>query len=78
MDPEDDWPGEAKIAGVAQEIVDEEEVKRAQRRGRRQRAEPLCSGSTSPRPRPSASTTRKTKLLIEVWTPERGVRTIER
>ena len=34
------WRGEAKIAGTADEVVDEAEVKRAQRRGGRQRAEP--------------------------------------
>ena len=69
--------GEAKIAGTAEEIVDEEEVKRAQRRGRRQRPEPPLPArrhrGLDRRPQRGQE-----DLVIEVWTPERGVRTIER
>ena len=68
---------EAKIAVTATEIVDEEEVK--------------CRNGEAGENGPShlfrlditeASTVglddAKTKLVIEVWTPERGVRVIER
>ena len=73
----DTRPGEAKIAGTAHEVVDEEEVKR--RNGE--------AGANGPSHLfrldiTEASTVglneAKTKLVIEVWTPERGVRTIER
>ena len=37
FDPDKDWPGEAKVAGVAEEIVDETRSG-AQRRGGRRRA----------------------------------------
>ena len=77
FDPDNDWPGEAKIAGIAHEIVDEDEVKELN--GEAGRTAPATrSGSTSPRCRRSASTTSKTHLLIDIWTPERGVRTIKR
>ena len=75
-DPEQ-WRGEAKIAGTAHEIVDEEEVKR--RNGE--------AGADGPSHSFRLELTEasavylndaKTKLIIEVWTPDRGVHTIER
>jgi Pyridoxamine 5'-phosphate oxidase len=75
-DPEN-WRGEAKIAGVAEEILDPEQV----------RARNGEAGASGPshlfRLDVSEVSTvgldpDKTKLVIEVWTPDRGVRTIER
>ena len=72
-----DWQGDAKLAGVVEEIIDPSAV-------RELNGEAGASG-------PShlfrldlreVSTVgldeERTKLVIEVWTPERGVRTIER
>jgi len=72
-----DWPGDAKLAGVAEEIVDPERGKEA-------------GGDEAPRG-PShlfrldlhevstvALNDERNALVIEVWTPERGVRTIKR
>src|SRR4051794_4284930 len=75
-DPEN-WRGEAKIAGTATEVIDEEEI--AKRNGE--------AGANGPSHLfrldiTEASTVgldaAKTKLVIEVWTAERGVRVIER
>ena len=75
-DPEQ-WRGEAKIAGVAEEIVDADEV----------RARNGEAGANGPSHLfrldvNEVSTVglnkAKTLLVIEVWTPERGLRTIER
>ena len=75
-DPEN-WAGEAKLAGTATEVVDEAEVKK--RNGEAGASGPshlfrldITEASTV------GLNEEKTKLLIEVWTPERGVRTIER
>ena len=77
FDPDNDWPGEAKLAGTATEVVDEAEVKK--RNGE--------AGANGPSHSFRLEITEasavylneaKTKLIIEVWTPERGVRTIER
>ena len=71
------WSGDAKLAGVAEEITDPERVKE-------------INGDKAP-PGPShlfrldlrevstvgLDATRKA-IVIEVWTPERGVRTIQR
>jgi hypothetical protein len=72
-----DWEGDAKLAGIAEEITDPERLKE-------------INGEKAP-PGPShlfrldlreVSTVGldpgRTALLIEVWTPERGVRTIKR
>ena len=72
-----DWEGDAKLAGIAEEITDPERVDE-------------INGEKAP-PGPShlfrldvreVSTVgldpSRTALLIEVWTPERGVRTIKR
>ena len=77
VDPEAPGWAETKIAGTAHEVVDEEEVKR--RNGE--------AGANGPSHSFRLEITEasavylneaKTKLIIEVWTPERGVRTIER
>jgi len=77
VDPEAAGWSEAKIAGTAHEIVDEEEVKR--RNGE--------AGANGPSHSFRLEITEasavylnpeKTKLLIEVWTPEGGVRILER
>jgi hypothetical protein len=77
FDPDKDWPGEAKVAGVAEEIVDEAAVK--ERNGEAAAGGPSHLFRLDVR---EASTVgldeARTKLLIEVWTPERGVRVIER
>jgi Pyridoxamine 5'-phosphate oxidase len=72
-----DWEGDAKLAGVAEEITDPERVKE-------------INGDKAP-PGPShlfrldlreASTVslndERNGIVIEVWTPERGVRTMRR
>jgi hypothetical protein len=65
FDPDKDWPGEAKLAGVAEEIVRDGE---ASHRFRIDVREASTVGLDEGR----------TKLRIEVWTPEHGVRVIER
>ena len=77
VDPEaPDW-AEAKIAGTAHEIVDEEEVKR--RNGEAGASGPSHSFRLDITEASAVYLNpEKTKLLIEVWTPERGVRTLER
>ena len=72
-----DWDGDAKLAGVVEEITDPERVREINGAPARA-ARRTCSGSTCARSRRSGSTRRATQLVIEVWTPERGVRTIER
>jgi hypothetical protein len=75
-DPEN-WLGEAKIAGTATEVVDAEEVKKRNGEAGADGPSHLFRLDIT-----EASTVglddAKTKLVIEVWTPERGVRTIER
>jgi len=76
-DEPDDWQGDAKLAGVAEEITDTERVKE-------------MNGDAAPSG-PShlfrldlreVSTVglndARNALVIDVWTPERGVRRIER
>ena len=77
VDPEAAGWSEAKIAGTAHEIVDEEEVKR-------RNGEAGANGPSHAFRLEIAEASAvylndaKTKLVIEVWTPEKGVRTIER
>ena len=72
-----DWTGDAKLAGVAEEIVDPERVRE-------------INGAKAP-PGPShlfrldlreVSTVEldesRTAIVIEVWTPQAGIRTIKR
>jgi Pyridoxamine 5'-phosphate oxidase len=60
-----DWKGDAKLAGVAEEVSDR---KRTSHRFRLDLREVSTVGLNAARNR----------LVIEVWTPDRGVRTIER
>ena len=71
------WAGDAKLAGVVEEITDEARVK--ERNGE--------AGANGPSHLFRLDLTEvsmvglndaKTHLVIEVWTPERGVRTITR
>jgi hypothetical protein len=75
-DPEN-WAGEAKIAGMAEEIVDAEEVKRRNGEAGEKGPSHLFRLDVT-----EASTVglddAKRYLLIEVWTPQRGLRTIKR
>jgi hypothetical protein len=73
----ENWGGEAKIAGVAEEILDENTVR--ERNGEAGAKDPshlfrldITEVSTV------GLDDAKTHLIIEVWTPERGVRTIKR
>jgi hypothetical protein len=75
FDPDKDWPGEAKVAGVAEEIVDEAEVVR--RNGAEHGRSHLFRLDLREVSTVGLDDAHK-KLLIEVWTPENGVRTIER
>ena len=59
FDPDKDWPGEAKVAGVAEEIVDADLVERATARPPRRPVAPLPARPHA-RSRPSASTRRAT------------------
>jgi hypothetical protein len=75
-DPEN-WAGEAKLAGTATEVVDEAEI--SKRNGEAAASGPshlfrldITEASTV------GLNEEKTKLVIEVWTAERGLRTIER
>jgi hypothetical protein len=77
VDPEAPGWSEAKIAGTAHEIVDEEEVKR--RNGEAGAGGPSHSFRLEITEASAVYLNdEKTKLLIELWTPDRGVRTIER
>jgi hypothetical protein len=75
-DPEN-WQGEAKIAGVAEEVVDAEEVRARNGEAGAKGPSHLFRLDVT-----EASTVglneAKTLLVIEVWTAERGLRTIER
>ena len=77
VDPEAPGWAETKIAGTAHEVVDEEEVKR--RNGEAGEGGPSHSFRLDITEASAVYLNEaKTKLIIEVWTPERGVRTIER
>jgi general stress protein 26 len=76
-DEPDEWKGDAKLAGVAEEITD------------RQRVEEINGDSAPPGPSHlfrmdvrEVSTVglneKRTAIVIDVWTPEDGVRRIER
>jgi hypothetical protein len=76
-DEPQDWTGDAKLAGVAEEIIDPDRVKDAQ------------SGEAPPGPShlfrldlrevsTVALNDQRNGLVIEVWTPEGGVRTMQR
>jgi hypothetical protein len=77
FDPDDDWPGEAKVAGLAHEIVDDAKV--SELNGEAAAGGPSHLFRLDLR---EVSAVRvsddKTHLIIDLWTPERGVRTIKR
>ena len=77
FDPDKDWPGEAKLAGRAYEIVDEVQVKDLNGEAAANGPSHLFRLDVT-----EVSTVglddAKTHLIIEVWTPETGVRTITR
>ena len=77
FDPDKDWPGEAKVAGLAHEIVDEVRVKDLNGEAAANGPSHLFRLDLT-----EVSTVgldeAKTQLIIDVWTPETGVRTIKR
>jgi len=69
------WSGDAKLAGVVEEITDPEcviEINGGQHAGSHLFRLDLREVSTV------GLNDERNRLVIEVWTPERGVRTIER
>jgi hypothetical protein len=71
-----DWSGDAKLAGVAEEITDPELVKKMNRDAPSGRSH-LFRLDLREVSIVGLDDERKA-LVIEVWTPERGVRTIKR
>ena len=70
-----DWSGDAKLAGVVEEITDPERVREingGEHSGSHLFRLDLREVSTV------GLNDARNQLVIEVWTPERGVRTIER
>ena len=75
-DEPDSWKGDAKLAGVAEEITDPERVREINGQGPsgpshlfRLDLREVSTVSLNPE---------RTRLIIRSWTPERGVRTTER
>jgi Pyridoxamine 5'-phosphate oxidase len=72
-----DWEGDAKLAGVAEEITDPERVREMNADGAPEGPSHLFRLDLQ-----EASTVglnaERNGLVIEVWTPERGVRTMRR
>jgi hypothetical protein len=77
FDPDKNWPGEAKLAGRAYEIVDEAQVKDLNGEAAANGPSHLFRLDLT-----EVSTVglddAKTHLIIDVWTPEKGARTITR
>ncbi len=76
-DEPDDWAGDAKLAGVAEEVTDPERI------------QAVVAGNAPPGPMhlfrldvAEVSTVRlsedRKSLVIDIWTPEGGVRTLSR
>ena len=76
-EPDDDWAGDAKVAGLAHEVVEEAKVKELNGEAAANGPSHLFRLDLS-----EVSTVRvsdeKTHLIIDVWTPQDGVRTIKR
>jgi len=71
------WDGDAKLAGVAEEITDPERVR--ERNGEAAANGPSHLFRLDLREVSAVGLDEgRTQLVIEVWTPERGVRTIKR
>ena len=77
FDPDNDWPGEAKLAGTVEEIFDEAEVKARNGEPAANAPSHLFRLDVTEASTVGLDETKKL-LLIEVWTPERGLRTIGR
>jgi hypothetical protein len=76
-EPGEDWAGDAKLAGIAAEVLDQGLIR--ERNGEAGANGPTHLFRLDLR---EVSTVRvndaQTALIIDVWTPERGLRTIER
>jgi hypothetical protein len=77
FDPDDVWPGEAKLAGTAHEIFDEEEVKARNGEPAANAPSHLFRLDVTEASTVGLDDTKKL-LVIEIWTAERGLRTIKR
>ena len=76
-DEPDDWSGDAKLAGVVEEITDEARVR--ERNGEAAENGPSHLFRLDLREVSTVGLDEaRTMLVIEVWTPEGGVRTIKR
>ncbi len=76
-DEPDDWSGDAKLAGVVEEITDEARVR--ERNGEAGANGPSHLFRLDLREVSTVSLNpERTRLVIRSWTPERGVRTVER
>ena len=77
FDPDDNWPGEAKVAGTATEILDEAMVKETN-------GEPAANGPSHlfrldlTEVSHVCVNDEKTHLIIELWTEAGGLRQIKR
>jgi hypothetical protein len=76
-EPDASWPGDAKLAGLAIEIVDEAMVKDLN--GEAAKNDPSHLFRLNLREISTvALDEERTHLIIDVWTPEHGLRTIKR
>ena len=76
-DEPDDWSGDAKLAGVVEEITDEARVR--ERNGEAGANGPSHLFRLDLREVSTVSlNAARNRLIIRSWTPERGVRTVER
>jgi hypothetical protein len=76
-DEPDDWSGDAKLAGVVEEITDEARVR--ERNGEAAENGPSHLFRLDLREVSTVSLNEaRNRLVIRSWTPERGVRTVER
>jgi hypothetical protein len=76
-DEPDAWSHDAKLAGRAEEITDDERVRELNGEAARDRPSHLFRLDLTEVSTVGLDSSR-THLVIEVWTPERGVRTITR
>jgi hypothetical protein len=77
FDPDNDWPGEAKLAGTAHEIHDEAEVKARNGEPAANVPSHLFRLDVTEASAVGLDDTKKL-LVIEIWTAEGGLRRIER
>ena len=76
-DEPDDWAGDAKLAGVVEEITDPERYREINEHGSPPGGSHLFRLDLREVSTVGLDDARK-QLVIDVWTPERGVRTIKR